>query len=183
LVDGYQRDDYYTAKEVAEIRSISKQAVIEGCKRGQYDGVFQDQSYLGANKPWLIPKQAVDNPVMIHDVAVLKKEMSPMEIKNLLAVIVSEAVSGAMEGIQEELSTVKEQLEKVLSENENLKKQISEGQTESQTISKSFHQQLVEMQGVSASQTEELKKSLAEIGSRLERKPEKKGIFSKLFGG
>jgi hypothetical protein len=63
LVDGCEINDYYSALEVAEIKGLTKQAIINGCKTGKYPGAIKSQPDR-TNKQglWLIPKAVIDNP-------------------------------------------------------------------------------------------------------------------------
>lgn len=63
MVDGCEINDYYSALEVAEIKGLTKQAIIDGCKKGKYLGAIKSQPDR-TNKQglWLIPKAVIDNP-------------------------------------------------------------------------------------------------------------------------
>lgn len=63
MVDGRENEEFYSALEVAEIKGLTKQAIIDGCKKGKYQGAVKSQPDR-TNKQglWLIPKSFIDNP-------------------------------------------------------------------------------------------------------------------------
>lgn len=118
LVDSHNVDsveNYYTVRQVAEIKGISKQAIIEGCKSGKYPGSKKVDSNISPNGIWLIPKNIIDIPVVVKDVAVTTRQIAPQELQNMVE-----------SAIREELGLLRNEISELRKENTELKREILE---------------------------------------------------------
>lgn len=145
------KEDYYTAAEVAEIRGVTRQAVNSDLHAGKYPGAFQLE--IG-KKPWLIPKETVDSPVITKDVITLTRQIAPSELQQLFNSAITIAVNTAIEPLQQKINEQEQQIQVLIDQNK-----------------------LAAQQTISLD--EKLDVLLGE--TRMERKA-KKGFFSRLFG-
>jgi predicted RecB family endonuclease len=111
-LDYNYKDQYYSALEVAEIKRLTKQAVIDGCKRGQYPGAKKTDPTRGSKQGlWFIPKHVINEPVVTQDVVAVNRQITPQDLKNALKetlreevqAIVREETAAAAEEIKQEI--------------------------------------------------------------------------------
>ena len=113
-------EDFYSAAESAQILKVSKQTVINRCQRGDFPGAHKTvPTKLNPHGQWLIPKAAIDQPVMTQDVAVLTRQINPVEFQQALAVIVQQAVADATAPLQKQIDELRSTNEKLIAAVEN----------------------------------------------------------------
>lgn len=111
MLNTYKNEDFYLASEVAEIEGLSKVAVIERCKKGFYSGAVKaDPTPGNPHGAWLIPKNTIDNPVAIHDVANLTRQINVVELEQNIGQAITTAVNQAIEPLHQEITELKQQL-------------------------------------------------------------------------
>ena len=104
-------ENYYSAAESAQILGVSKQTIINRCQKGDLPGAHKiAPTKLNPHGQWLIPKAAIDQPVMTQDVAVLTRQINPVEFQQALAVIVQQAVADANAPLQKQIDDLKDEL-------------------------------------------------------------------------
>lgn len=100
MVDGREIDEFYSALEVAEIKGLTKQAIIDGCKKGKYQGAVKSQpDRTNRQGLWLIPKAIIDNPPSEFAPAI-KPEIETLnleDLKNDFRTIVAQEVEKKLE--------------------------------------------------------------------------------------
>lgn len=100
MIDEREIDEFYSALEVAEIKGLTKQAIIDGCKKGKYQGAIKTQPDR-TNKQglWLIPKAIIDNPPTEYPPSVKPQieSLNLEELKNDFRSIVAEEVAKKLE--------------------------------------------------------------------------------------
>lgn len=101
------QEDFYTVRQVAEIKGVSKQAIAEGCKQGKYPGAHKVDSSVSPRGVWLIPKKLIDNPVVIKDVAEVTRQLTPAELKGFFA----EAIREEINPLRDEIKSLRAELE------------------------------------------------------------------------
>ena len=123
MMDAYINEpieDFYSAAESAQILKVSKQTVINRCQRGDFPGAHKTvPTKLNPHGQWLVPKAAIDQPVMTKDVAVLTKQINPAEFQQALAVIVQQAVADATAPLQKQIDELRSTNEKLIVAVEN----------------------------------------------------------------
>lgn len=99
---------FYSASEAAKILGLTKNAVINRCQKGYWPGAHKAPgSKVNPNGQWVIPKAALNAPVVTQDVAVLTRQINPVELEKALAAVVRQAVSSATVPLQQEIATLK----------------------------------------------------------------------------
>jgi len=94
LTDTSNDEKYYTVSEVAKIRGIRRQSVIDGCKRGQYHGAYKTEpDSFNRQGVWKIPVTLFDTPTATQEVMVLNKPITPADLKNMIEQVVDERMS------------------------------------------------------------------------------------------
>jgi len=106
MTDTSKLDKYYTVREVAEIKEIRRQSVIDGCKRGQYPGSYKTTpDAVNRQGVWLIPKTIIDNVTMVQDVVTVTRSLSPADFQSLIEQSIEKAVSEKMKQFEQRLET------------------------------------------------------------------------------
>ncbi len=127
MVDECKIEEYYSALEVAELRGITKQAVIDGCKKGKIRGAVKSQPDR-TNKQglWLIPKETIDNPNTEFVPALVQPNTDIVTLKNNFKEIIAEESSKQLIEIQKIYLTAIEPLhQKIEEQNQKLIDQAS----------------------------------------------------------
>lgn len=93
-------EQYYTVREVAEIKGIKRQSILEGCRRGQYPGAYKtDADAINRQGVWLIPRTAIDSAVMTKDVVMVTKTLTATDLQTMI----EKAVDGRMRQFEQRL--------------------------------------------------------------------------------
>ena len=94
-------NEYYSASEVAEMHKITRQAAIDRCKAGKYQGAIKTQPDR-TNKQglWLIPRQTIDNPNTEFVPASFQQQADLITLKNDFRQIVAEEYANHLTEIQ-----------------------------------------------------------------------------------
>jgi predicted transcriptional regulator len=97
-------EQYYTIREVAEIKGITRQSVLEGCKRGQYPGAYKTPPD-GMNRQgvWMIPKQAIDEAVMTQEVATVTRALTPADLQAMIDKAVGQKIQEHEQRLEQRL--------------------------------------------------------------------------------
>lgn len=106
MADTSKHEDFYTAGDVAKIKGIKRQSVIEGCKRGQYPGAFKtDPDSVNRQGLWLIPKAVIDSSAatITKDVVTVTRPLSPADLQVIMKQSVKEAVDESMKQFEQNL--------------------------------------------------------------------------------
>lgn len=103
---GYQ-EEYYTVRQAAEIKGVTKQAINDGCKTGKYPGAKKVESSISPHGLWLIPKNLFDTPVITKDVAEITRQLTPAELKESFR----EAMREELEPLKDEIKQLRAELE------------------------------------------------------------------------
>lgn len=97
MVDTSQEDNYYTAAEVAKIKGIRRQSVIDGCKRGQYPGAFKTvPDALNRQGIWRIPKALIDTAAAAQEVVTVTRPLTPADLQAVIHQTVQAAIDERM---------------------------------------------------------------------------------------
>ncbi len=112
MTDALKANEFYTAAEVAKIKGITKQAIIDGCKKGRYPGSMKTEpDNLNTRGIWQIPKHLIDTPVAIQDVVTLNKAMTPQNIEQLIINSTRAAIKEEIEPLRNEVQQLRNELE------------------------------------------------------------------------
>ncbi len=104
MTDTSREDQYYTAAEVAKIKGIRRQSVVDGCKRGQYPGAYKTvPDAVNRQGIWKIPKETIDTAAAIQDVVAITRPLSPVELQTVIQQTVQTAIDGRMKQIESRL--------------------------------------------------------------------------------
>jgi hypothetical protein len=107
VVDGREIDEFYSALEVAEIKGLTKQAIIDGCKKGKYQGAIKTQpDRTNRQGLWLIPKTIIDNPpvpTVTPETEIEKVSLEDLK-KDFRSIVSEEIVKHTDENRQQQLA-------------------------------------------------------------------------------
>lgn len=107
-------NDYYTASEIAEILGLDKNTILNRCKKGYYARAIKlDPSSINPHGMWLIPKDEIDTPTTIKDVATLTRQITPAELQQAIQSAIGQAVADAVKPLHDEINNLKSQLDNV----------------------------------------------------------------------
>lgn len=108
MIDAREIDEFYSALEVAEIKGLTKQAIIDGCKKGKYPGAIKSQpDRTNRQGLWLIPKAVIDNPPIEFPPTVQSpiEKLSIEELKNdFRSIVIEEITKQSDENRKQQLS-------------------------------------------------------------------------------
>ena len=124
--NSYKDEGYLTIKEYAEIKGITKQAVFYMVKGGKLADVKEIELPGKNRKMYLISKENLTTPYITQDVAVVKHELNPLELQQIIAL-----------PIQKELDLIRQALEKMSEEQRNLIQTIKEQNMEIEKLRQS----------------------------------------------
>ena len=95
-------NNYYSPTEVSKIHNISRQAVIDRCKAGKYQGAIKTQpDRMNKQGLWLIPKQTIDNPDTEFVPAPIPTQADLATLKNDFRGIMAEEYTKHLANIQQ----------------------------------------------------------------------------------
>lgn len=104
MTDTCKLDKYYTVREVAEIKEIRRQSVIDGCKRGQYPGAYKTTpDAVNRQGIWLIPKTSIDSATMVQDVVTVTRALSPADFQTMIDQSIEKAIGKKMQQLEQRL--------------------------------------------------------------------------------
>ena len=160
--------EYYTASEVAEIKGLDKNTILNRCKKGYYNtAVKRDPSLGNPHGLWLIRKSEIDTPTMSKDVATFTRQITPLELEKAINQAIAAAVFKAV-------APLSEKIEKQTAEIEELK--ILLGKAEKLNSDRMSH--IYNIQNSISNSIESISGDTRE----LRRSHAQKGFWSKLFG-
>ena len=109
MVDDYKIDEFYSALEVSEIKGLTKQAIIDACKKGRFAGAVKSQPDK-SNKQgvWLIPKQIIDNPDTNFVPAPIKQQIDLATLKADFTDIIAQKVAPLTQKLDEQTEIIKQ---------------------------------------------------------------------------
>jgi len=126
MIDTYKPDDYYTAAQVAEIKGITKQAVLAGCQKNKYPGAIKTKpDAINTKGVWLVPKNLVDTPIMTKDVISVTRNLTPADLQTMIEQSVEKVVDNRINRLEKRLENhdklLMETLRAIQQKNENKK--------------------------------------------------------------
>ena len=97
-------EQYYTIRQVTEIKGITRQSVLEGCKRGQYPGAYKTTpDTLNRQGVWMIPKQAIKEAVMTQEVMTVTRALTPADLQIMIENAVGQKMQEYEQRIEQRL--------------------------------------------------------------------------------
>ena len=127
MLDSYKIEDYYTMAKVADMLGLSKQSIYLRCKKGFYAGAFKTEPTDTDEKGiWLIPKSCIDTPHLIQNVAILTRQINPMELERAMTNAVTTAITHAIEPLAEQLANQAETIRQLQANTESSTHKIDE---------------------------------------------------------
>jgi len=104
MVDTSNDDQYYTAAEVAKIKGIRRQSVIDGCKRGQYPGAYKTvPDAMNRQGIWRVPKGIIDAASATQDIVPITRPLTPADLQAVIQQSVQAAIDERMGHLEKRL--------------------------------------------------------------------------------
>ena len=127
MTDTCKYDQYYTVSEVAKIKGITRQSVIDGCKRGKYPGAYKTvPDTVNRQGVWQIPKNVIDGAVVTQDVVTVTRALTPADLQTMIEKAVGQKMWEYEQRIEKRLDShdqlLMNTLRAVQEKNENKKK-------------------------------------------------------------
>lgn len=129
------RDDYYTAEEVAQLTGKKKNTILKRCREGKYNGAIKIESRDIPAGIWLIPKDIINNVGAESQIIVFDRKISKDEFQTILNSIMKNSLhDSVVKPLEDKLIDMEKTLannEKILNESikstiEPLEKKIQE---------------------------------------------------------
>ena len=116
----YETDQYYTPLEVADLLGLGKDAILQRCRKGHYEGAYKEGSTQGnPSGQWLIPKRLIDTPHLVQNVATLTRQINPMELERAITQSITAAVTQAVEPLAQKLDEQTETIRQLQASNDS----------------------------------------------------------------
>jgi hypothetical protein len=102
----YEKNQYYTALEVSKLLSLGKDAILQRCRKGYYEGAYKTLSSQSnhSHGEWLIPKHLIDTPYVIQKVANLTRQINPIELEQTITNVITHVITLVIEPLNQKIN-------------------------------------------------------------------------------